>query len=60
MLKGTEFMNLEASDDGVFHLVLLGFYFTLLHSIQTGSEAHPAFHPTTTRDSFLRGKVARA
>jgi hypothetical protein len=32
--------------------------FSLIHSIQTGSWAHPAFCTVGTKDSFLRGKAA--
>jgi hypothetical protein len=34
--------------------------FSLLHSVQTGSGAHPASYPRGTGDSFLRGKGVRA
>jgi hypothetical protein len=32
--------------------------FSLLHSINTGSRAHPASYPVGTVGSFLSGKVA--
>jgi hypothetical protein len=32
--------------------------FSLLHSVQTGSGAHPAFYPMGTWGSFLKDKVA--
>jgi hypothetical protein len=33
--------------------------FSLLHSVQTGSVAHPAYYPMGTVGSFLWGKAAR-
>jgi len=33
--------------------------FSLCQHIQTGSMAHPAFHPMSTGGSFPRGKAAR-
>jgi hypothetical protein len=33
--------------------------FSLLHSVQTGSEAHPTSYRMGTRGSFPGGKVAR-
>jgi hypothetical protein len=32
----------------------------LLHSVQTGSEIHPASYPMGTRRSFPRGNAAEA
>jgi hypothetical protein len=32
--------------------------FSLHHSVQNGSGAHPASYPMDTRDSFLGGKTA--
>jgi hypothetical protein len=34
--------------------------FSILHSVQTGSEAHPASYPMGTWSSFLKDKVAEA
>jgi hypothetical protein len=34
--------------------------FSLHHSVQNGSGAHPASYPTGTRGSFPGGKVGRA
>jgi len=34
--------------------------FSVYHFVQTGSGAHPASYPVNTRDSYPRGKVARA
>jgi hypothetical protein len=33
--------------------------FSVFHSVQTGSEAHPASYPTGTVDSFPGGRAAR-
>jgi hypothetical protein len=34
--------------------------FSLFHSVQTGSGAHPAFYSLNTEDNFLEDKVAGA
>jgi hypothetical protein len=36
-----------------------GKHFYLLHSVQTGSEAHPASYPMGIGDDFPRSKAAR-
>jgi hypothetical protein len=34
--------------------------FSLLHSVQTGSEDHPPSYPMGTEGSFSRGKIREA
>jgi hypothetical protein len=41
-------------------IVIFTMNFSLLHRVQTGSGAHPAFYSTGTGSSFPGGKAIRA
>jgi hypothetical protein len=47
-------------DRGVRARVQVGSEFSLLHTVQTGSGAHPTFYPMGTGCSFPEGKAAGA
>jgi hypothetical protein len=50
----------EGVSTNILYAFLFMFAISLLHRVQTGSVAHPASYKMGTRDSFPRGKAARA